>query len=245
MDFADTLHKGALGRVLRSPLRLLPRGSSVPILMGPLRGKRWIIGSQRHACWLGIYEPALQRLINQRVQSGRVFYDIGANAGFYTLLAAMRVGTGKVFAFEPMPENVDSLKRHIQLNALDNVSIVQAAVSDENGSANFRLGSTRCDGRLSNNGNFKVRVLTLDALLSEKQIPPPSYIKMDIEGEEFRALLGGKECFARYRPELFLSTHGEILRQSCFELLTSWGYEVRTLTDGEKERAQLLALSRK
>jgi FkbM family methyltransferase len=245
MDFADTLHKGALGRVLRSPLRLLPKGSCVPILMGPLRGKRWIIGSQRHACWLGMYEPGLQRLVNQRVQPGRVFYDIGANAGFYTLLAAMRVGAGKVFAFEPVPENVDSLKRHIELNALDNVSIVQAAVSDENGSATFRLGNTRCDGRLSSNGNFKVRVLTLDALLSEKQIPPPSYIKMDIEGEEFRALLGGKECFARYRPELFLSTHGEVLRRSCFELLTSWGYEVRTLNQGERERAQLLALSRK
>ena len=49
---------------------------TVPILLGQLRGKKWIVGSQRHACWLGIYESHLQKVVAQEVQPGGVFYDI-------------------------------------------------------------------------------------------------------------------------------------------------------------------------
>jgi len=79
---------------------------TVPILQGPLRGKKWIVGSQRHAFWLGGYEPHLQRLIAREVKPGEIFYDVGANVGFYSLLASVLVGPGKVFAFEQLPANV-------------------------------------------------------------------------------------------------------------------------------------------
>src|SRR5580765_1322501 len=92
-----------IGKLLRAPLRLLPRTAAVPILQGPLRGKKWIVGSGTHGCWLGSYEYDKQKLFQKTVRSGDVVYDVGANAGFYSLLASLLVGEkGHVYSFEPL-----------------------------------------------------------------------------------------------------------------------------------------------
>jgi FkbM family methyltransferase len=241
MELAEFLTNSFWGTVIRSPLRLLPRNADVPILRGPLRGKRWIIGSHRHACWLGIYETALQKLIKQRVVPGSIFYDVGANAGLYTLLAATCVGEGRVIAFEPVPANVASLRKHIGLNHLENVTVFDAAVSDRSGSTSFATGITCADGHISSQGDLQVQTVTLDGLIHEQDVPPPDFIKMDIEGEEFRALQGARECFARFRPELFLATHGKNVHEECCRLLQSWHYEITVLENWEAERATLHA----
>jgi FkbM family methyltransferase len=242
MELAEFLTHTFWGTVIRSPLRLLPKTAEVPILMGPLRGKRWIIGSHRHACWLGIYETALQDLIAERVARGSIFYDVGANAGLYTLLASGCVGGGRVYAFEPVPANVACLRKHVELNHLDNVTILDFAVSDHTHLSGFALGITCADGRLSSQGDLAVQTITLDGLIQEQKAPPPNFIKMDIEGEEFRALLGARECFARCRPELFLATHGKNVHEDCCRLLQSWHYELTVVENWEAERATLHAL---
>lgn len=58
-----------LGQVMRWPLRLIPRSVAVPIVQGPLRGKRWVVGSSTHGCWLGSYEYVKRRLFEQHVSS--------------------------------------------------------------------------------------------------------------------------------------------------------------------------------
>jgi FkbM family methyltransferase len=242
MDLADILVGSIWGRILRSPLHLLPKDASVPILMGPLCGMRWISGSQRHACWLGIYEPDLQKLLWQRLRPGRVFYDVGANAGFYTLLAAKCMSGGTVIAFEPVPENVAYLRRHIHLNRLQNVRLIEAAVSDCDDMIGFRCGRTRSEGQLSPNGELKVQSVTLDSLISREILPSPHFIKMDIEGGEYKALLGARTCFERLRPELFLATHGKTTHEDCCRLLSSWGYKQRVITNREEGRAEIHAV---
>src|SRR5262245_27460113 len=95
-----------LGRVIRAPLRLIPKQAVVPSLQGPLSGKRWIVGSGIHRMWLGSYEPSKMGLAAQCVRSGDTVFDIGAHVGIYTLLFSDRVGpTGRVIAFEPAPQN--------------------------------------------------------------------------------------------------------------------------------------------
>jgi FkbM family methyltransferase len=244
MDLAQVLTNSIWGKVIRSPLRVIPRDMVVPILSGALRGKRWIVGSQRHACWMGIYESHLQKLIVQRMRSACVFYDVGANAGFYTLLAATRIARGMVFAFEPLPENLAYLRKHVALNHLQNVRIIEAAVSEADGSATFQRENTRAMGRLSEGGSLRVHTVALDTLVFEKGLMPPNYIKMDIEGEEFRALRGGRECFARFRPELFLATHGKTAHEECCHLLGSWNYELHILNDSEADRCEVHAVAR-
>ena len=229
------------GRLLRLPLRILPRDATVPILQGPLKGARWIVGSQRHAFWLGSYEPAMQNLIAATLKPGDTFYDIGANVGFYSLLAARLVVNGAVFAFEPLPSNVDFIRQHLALNQANNVNIFPVALSNRTGASYFAVEKTGAMGHLDETGNLTVRCLTLDNLVSEERLAPPTCIKMDVEGEEARALQGAAECFRRFRPTLFLATHGEKVHAECLELLSSWNYRTTIIDQTIGDRAELLA----
>ncbi len=114
MNFSGVSRQTVVGKLLRLPLRLLPDGMAVPVLQGPLKGKRWLVGSSTHGCWLGSYEYEKQRLFAKKIKAGAVVFDIGANVGFYTLLTAMLVRPeGRVVAFEPVPRNIDFLRKHI------------------------------------------------------------------------------------------------------------------------------------
>jgi FkbM family methyltransferase len=220
---------------------MLPGTMTVPILQGPLKGKKWIVGSQRHAFWLGSYEPDMQRLVAKLVNAGSVFYDVGANVGFYSLLASGLVDTGKVFAFEPLPRNIYYLQRHMALNHVDNVEVLEMAVCDRIGTSCFDSEDTRAMGRLKASGNIQVQTTTLDALLQQQKIAPPAYIKMDIEGAEFHALQGGERCLRDFRPVLFLATHGRQVHQDCCELLRSWNFDITVIATGAADRAEILA----
>jgi FkbM family methyltransferase len=232
------------GKIVRYPLRILPRGIVVPILQGPLRGKKWIVGSHLHGCWLGNYELEMQKRVVTEVKRGEVFYDVGANVGFYSLLAATLTDPGRVYAFEPLPTNLGYLRKHLQLNKIQNVEVMEMAISNEVGMAFFETEETRAMGRLQASGGARVRTSTLDALLNEERIAPPDCIKMDIEGGEFRALLGATECFAQYRPKLFLATHGRDVHDECCRLLSSWHYQFSYTVRQSEDRAELFACPR-
>jgi hypothetical protein len=152
IDFSALPATNFLGRITRYPLRILPRTMTVPILQGPLRGKKWIVGSQRHAFWLGSYEPQMQSLIAREVKPDAVFYDVGANVGFYSLLASILVDPGKVFAFEPLPSNIVYLCRHLALNAVKNVEVFELAICDQVGASSFEEEGTGAMGRLKTMG---------------------------------------------------------------------------------------------
>jgi hypothetical protein len=78
--------------------------------------------------------------------------------------------------------------------------------------------------------------------LLEERISPPDVIKMDIEGAELLALRGASECIQRYRPVIFLATHGREAHQACCELLESWGYDCRLLdSTTTKDRGEVVA----
>ncbi len=223
--------ESALGRLARYPLKLVPRTMAVPILTGKLRGKRWVVGSAIHRCWLGFYEYEKQRLICREVRPDSVFWDVGANVGFYSLLASELVGSGKVFAFEPVPRNLYYLREHLALNHVTNVEVLAMAVSDRNGTSPFEVEKTGSMGRLSGEGSITVSTATLDSLVEEGKVLPPDYVKMDIEGAELLALRGASDTFQRFRPVLFLATHGKQTENKCCQLLESWGYEWRSIQD--------------
>jgi FkbM family methyltransferase len=240
IDFSALPNTNLLGRLSRYPLRILPGTMTVPILQGPLRGKKWIVGSQRHAFWLGSYEAHMQKLIACEVKKDAVFYDVGANVGFYSLLASTLVGPGKVFAFEPLPANVVHLYKHLALNAAKNVEVFELAICDRVGDAFFEQEGTGAMGRLQDKGNLRVGITTLDSLLQERKLPPPDYIKMDIEGAETKALIGATLCFQRYKPVLFLATHGREIYKECCDLLRSWNYELSVVGQASQDRAEVL-----
>jgi FkbM family methyltransferase len=228
-----------LGRVLRLPLRLIPADRPVPILQGPLRGMRWIPGAADHGCWLGWYEHAKQRALADAIGPGHVVLDIGANVGFYTLLAARRVGAGgTVVAFEPMASNVSYVQRHLALNRLTNVQIVRAAVADRSGTGRFATHASRAMGRLAEEGDLDVPLVWLDALFREGRIPRPDVIKIDVEGAELNVLRGAASLVTMTHPVIFLATHGTEVHRQCCQLLRSWGYGLAPIGhDGDVDAA--------
>jgi hypothetical protein len=104
MNFSGLRRDTLIGRPLVLSLKLVPQSSVARLLQGRLRGARWIVGPGTHGCCLGTYELPKQREFDKAVREGHVVYDVGANVGFYSLLAACCVGeNGKVHAFEPLP----------------------------------------------------------------------------------------------------------------------------------------------
>jgi FkbM family methyltransferase len=237
MNFQALSSETLLGKIARLPLSLVPRGTVVRILRGTLRGKRWIVGSAIHRCWLGFYEYEKQRLISREVRPNSVFWDIGANVGFYSLLASKLVRSGKVFAFEPVPRNLEYLRKHVVLNRVTNVEVLPIAVSDKDGISSFRVEQTGLMGHLSGEGNTTVSTAALDTLVEEGKVLPPDYVKMDIEGAELLALRGASRTFQRFRPVLFLATHGREVEAECRRLLELWGYDCRNI--GSKSNSEL------
>jgi len=221
----------AVGRIIRTPLRLIPKRVVVPILQGPLRGKRWITGSGIHRIWLGSYEVSKMALAAAWVQAGDTVFDIGANVGIYTLLFSERVGSeGRVVAFEPSARNVSYLRRHLWLNGATNVSVVEAAVSATTGIARFEPGDDASTGRLDVSGMFEVATTAIDAFV-EFSAQVPSLLKIDVEGAEVDVLHGALATLNRLHPRILLATHSKTLKQTCVRLLASSEYDVRELED--------------
>ncbi len=221
-----------IGRWLRAPLRLIPRKAVVPIFQGPLRGKKWIVGAGTHGCWLGSYEHNKQREFQKAIQPEDVVYDVGANAGFYSLLASVLVGEkGHVYAFEPLPDNARNLRKHLEMNRVRNCAVVEAAASSSDGEASFDPSGDRYTAHLSTAGSIHVRTVALDTLVSGNQIRPPDFMKIDIEGAEYDCLLGCERTIRAYRPVIFLATHGQEIHDACLRLLAEWNYEVASLDE--------------
>jgi FkbM family methyltransferase len=227
-----------IGKLLRAPLRLIPRSAVLPILQGPLRGKKWTTGSGSHGCWLGSYEYQKQTALQQELQEGDVVYDIGANVGFYSLLASVLIGdAGHVYSFEPAPENLQELRKHLEINHVRNCTVIGAAVDSADGEAIFDPSGDRCTGRLAATGSLRVRTVALDSLVSRKEIPPPNLMKIDIEGAELECLRGAANMIQESRPVVFLATHGPQIHTACTELLEKWNYRVTSLDGRPSESA--------
>ena len=126
----------------------------------------------------------------EEVKTGDVFVDVGAFHGLYSMAVGKRVGDqGRVYAFEPEPNNYRLLKEHISLNHLEAVVIPETkAVSSQSGFASFVSGRGP-ESRLATGGSVKnnVEVVTLDDFIKLEKI---DILKIDVEGFE-QAVLGG------------------------------------------------------
>lgn len=245
-NFSGISNKGLIGKLLRLLLRLLPKDMKLPVLQGKLKGKRWIVGSGNHGCWLGSYEYEKQNLFAEMIQEGSIVFDIGAHVGFYTLLASELVGPkGKVIAFEPFPRNIRYLKEHLRLNHCYNVTVIEAAVAEQNSITFFEEGSSSSMGHISSEGPLEIKQFSLDVLISKEKIPLPDFMKIDVEEAELLVLSGAKMLLANHHPTIFLATHGTEAHQQCCKLLKSSGYELQSINNNSiDETDEVLAIKR-
>ncbi len=234
-----------VGRVMRAPLGLIPPSSIMTIRRGPAKGMRWIAGSSTHGCWLGTYELLRQEAILRFAKPGMTIFDIGAQAGFYTLLFSRVVGpSGTIVAFEPCPIESQHLLAHLSLNAISNVRVISAAVSASTGIARFTVDAGKTENSLCTDSSSPLFVPTVQ--LDELELPPPHLIKMDIEGAETLALKGARNVISERRPVIFLALHGDAPRRDCSELLRGQNYDLFDLSgrsiEGDADTDEIYAV---
>jgi FkbM family methyltransferase len=171
----------------------------------------------RHLYVTGEYEPATSRLIHSLLQPGGVFVDVGANAGYFSLLAAARVGQhGKVIALEPLPLLRERLEMNMGLNQYSWYSVRSEAASDLAGEFDFfegpadHLGTSSLRHVKGSSARRTVRTERLDILLqTESQV---TLIKIDVEGAECHVLEGARQTLTRHRPDVVVELTDEYLR---------------------------------
>jgi FkbM family methyltransferase len=160
----------------------------------------------------GCYEYEVTQLVLELVKPDSVFFDVGANIGYYSLIAASRAKL--VFAFEPMKVIFDRLTTNVRRNGLANVSFVNAAVAERDGvitiyaqasSENTGLASLDAsEGATSE----QVPAVTLDTIVREQRLERVNLMKVDIEGAEIRAFEGGRELLSRSdAPDVIFEAH--------------------------------------
>ena len=237
INISKSAFNSPLGKLLRLPLKLIPGKTVLPILQGPLKGKKWIKGSSINGCWLGTYELDKQVLFSKYIKSGMTVFDIGANVGLYSLLSSVLAGNeGKVFSFEPLSENLSYLKKHIELNNLRNVKVIDKAVNDKISKLRFTFGDNRSAGHISKYGEIEIETTSVDEFIKDGN-PLPDLIKMDIEGAEYDALVGATNILKRKKPVIFLATHSNELRSKCLKLLTEHGYTIAPIENKSLEES--------
>jgi FkbM family methyltransferase len=230
VNFSNLSRGGMVGRLARLPLRLIPKGATLPVMQGPLKGARWIAGSHVHGCWLGSYEMEKQLAFGRDVKPADVVYDIGANVGFYTLLASRLVGTaGHVYAFEPLPRNLALLRKHVAINNLSNVTVLPQAVSDKPGEALFSTNADPAQNGLTDQGDIRVQVTAIDFLLDRGEIKPPKLMKIDVEGAEAMVLRGAAKAIATHHPTIYLATHNDDVHRECLQILRGHDYTLSSM----------------
>jgi len=211
------------------PLRAIPKGLCLPILQGPARGLRWRVGAGDHGCWLGSYEFEAQLACQRILRAGDAACDVGANAGFFSLVMSRLVGPlGPVTAFEPVASNVVELRQTLARNRAANVNVINAAVADHTGTSRFNRGSNGFEGRLDGSGDHTVETMALDDVYREG-VSPPRLIKIDVEGAAAGVVRGAKGLLMRRTPVLLLELHDAGELAAVERELDALGYQLTDL----------------
>jgi FkbM family methyltransferase len=151
-----------------------------------------------------------------------VFWDIGANIGFYSWLVRRHPSVHQVLMFEPDPVNFELITKTIRKNAITDCRAMNVALAESAGDAEFLLdrasgaaGSLKATSRQSDrfslhhayqlNEIIGCRTATIDGLIADGA-PPPDLVKIDVEGAEHLVVAGGQSCFLGRPPTMIMET---------------------------------------
>lgn len=174
-----------------------------------------------------IYEPTFYGPFVSVIREGMTVYDIGAHIGIFSLGAGVRVGgSGKVLAFEPVPETIAKLRRHVAFNHLESVvDVVPAVVSDTDKGVKFfaykesmaasiarqNVEDLNPEKRTEPARELTVDSVTIDGLLAARGLRP-DVIKIDVEGAELMVLRGARRVLAECKPVILCEVHPPQMR---------------------------------
>jgi FkbM family methyltransferase len=181
------------------------------------QGLRFNAGRSHAGYMLGTSEARVQRALAQILRPGMTFYDVGANVGFHSTIAARLVGaSGNVVSFEPVAENAHAIRHNAELNQFAHVRVLEVALSDIDEIGDFRTSEESSWGALARSGNepdrcsgsIQVPVRRLDEVREDETLSPPDLMKIDVEGAEVAVLRGANRTIGKHKPLLLIELHG-------------------------------------
>jgi len=201
-------------------------------MRGAGQGLRFNIAASHSAFILGNHEPEVQELLASVLWPGMTYFDVGANVGFFAVIAARLVGaSGHVVCFEPLPSNAAQIEYNARLNDFANVTVRCEALGGSIRTDVFNTSQEPTWGMLSTvgklpvqvSGQIQVQVQTLDSLCTAGSVLPfPDVVQVDIEGAEAEFLEGAWQTLSASRPVLVIELHGT--NQAVTEILDRLGY---------------------
>jgi FkbM family methyltransferase len=202
---------------------------------------------QRKVYFFGHYHERYEAaLVARLLDPGEVFWDVGANVGYFSLVAAAAVGpAGEVLAFEPGAASLARLRENAALNPEHPIRIYPWAVAEADGEAVLYRAAGIADSSASlfaaaagAAGGETCVTVALDNLLKKEGPRPPDFLKLDVEGAELAALRGAAGLLADSRPLLLVEMEEKNLRaagaskSAIQDFLKDYGYRAAHLRKG-------------
>lgn len=220
---------------------------NVVLQYGVGEGLKYNAGGYDPDTTLGIYELPVQNALSKNLKAGEVFYDIGANVGFFSIIGANLVGsTGTVYAFEPDPSNVAKIRHNSQLNSFHNITILEKAAFHSSGEGQLLItefpGSRTLTTTAKSSGKkyekspqVSVDLIAIDDLVESNDILPPTVMKIDIEGAELDALKGLRQTIKKFKPTIIYEVDDSLQngysqkKGKIDQFVQNLGYEIEVL----------------
>ena len=202
---------------------------------------------QRKVYFFGHYHERYEAaLVARLLDPGEVFWDVGANVGYFSLVAAAAVGeTGEVLAFEPGAASLERLTENVSLNPYKTIRIFNLAVADADGEATLYRADGIADSSASlfsaaagAAGGEVCRTVALDGWLKQEGLRPPDFLKLDVEGAELAALQGAAGILRESSPLLLVEMEEKNLaaagasKAAIQSFLHDFGYRAAFLRKG-------------
>ncbi len=166
--------------------------------------------------------------------NNKVVFDVGSYIGIYSLFFARAVGPkGKVFSFEPNPENYAELVFNLGLNLFKNVNTLNLGAGEKKSEMTLFVPPYTSRGSFDRKTQlqlaskeicrcFQVEVNSIDNLIKRKVVIKPDFVKLDVEGFESEAIKGMAETIKKYKPELFIEIHKPVEKEILDLLLDNY-----------------------
>lgn len=177
-----------------------------------------------------VYEESTVKNLIPFFKKSSVFFDVGANIGYFSLLAQAVNKKLKVYSFEPLPKNRESLKLNIKINSTKSIELIETCVSDSNGDIQFSIPpKDECGwGRISNENIFngetlQLKTQTLDSFCELNKISKVDFIKIDVEGFEYHVLKGAQKTL-NAGPDICIELNDQCLKGTGVDILEIFSY---------------------
>lgn len=204
----------------------------------PVRGATVFLESGQYAerwMWAGAYERQLVALLKRTLRPGMTVFDLGANIGYFSVIAAALVGSkGRVHSFEPMPHNFERLRRNLQpfpWATLHNCAVGNVAKEVAFYFSDKESGWAGVHDLPSRNSRTTAQMIRLDDWLASHPVERIDFIKLDIEGSELNALRGATQLLRRFHPTVVTEAGPNHNHEKMWSFFTDEGYRCRMFND--------------